>query len=50
MGAFRELIEQRRVEPADDVMTTLVEAKIDGEALSEMDILSYAILLNPGGE
>ena len=26
-------------------MTTLVEAKIDGEPLSEMDILSYAILL-----
>ena len=26
MGAFRELIEKRRVEPADDVMTTLVEA------------------------
>ena len=45
MGAFRELIEQRRVEPADDVMTTLVEAEIDGEPLSEMDILSYAILL-----
>ena len=45
MGTFRELIEQRRVEPADDVMTTLVEAKIDGEPLSEMDILSYAILL-----
>ena len=45
MGAFRELIEKRRVEPADDVMTTLVEAKIDGEPLSEMDILSYAILL-----
>ena len=33
------------VEPADDVMTTLVEAEIDGEPLSEMDILSYAILL-----
>ena len=45
MGAFRELIEKRRVEPADDVMTTLVEAKIDGEPLSEMDILSYATLL-----
>ena len=26
-------------------MTTLVEAEIDGEPLSEMDILSYAILL-----
>ena len=33
------------VEPADDVMTTLVEAEVDGEPLSEMDILSYAILL-----
>ena len=38
------------LQPADDVMTTLVEAKIDGEALSEMDILSYATPADPGGE
>ena len=44
MGGARSVVETG-VEPADDVMTTLVEATIDGEPLSEMDILSYATLL-----
>ena len=45
MGYFSQLIAQKRAAPADDVLTTLVQAEIDGEPMSEMDVLSYAILL-----
>ena len=45
MGYFTEHIERKRREPDDSVMTTLVQAKIDGEPMPEQEILSYAILL-----
>ena len=42
---FTAHIERKRHEPDDSVMTTLVQAEIDGEPMPEQDILSYAILL-----
>ena len=44
-GYFMAHIERKRREPDNSVMTTLVEAEIDGEPMPEHMILSYAILL-----
>ena len=42
---FTEHIARKRREPDDSVMTTLVQAEIDGEPLPDQEILSYAVLL-----
>lgn len=45
MGYFTEHIARKRREPDQSVMTTLVQAEIDGKPMEDKDILSYAILL-----
>ena len=42
---FTEHIDRKRREPDDSVMTTLVQAEIDGEPMPDQEILSYAVLL-----
>ncbi len=50
-GYVLELIEARRREPRDDMVTALAEARVDGEGLSEAEIVSTIIvLLNAGHE
>jgi cytochrome P450 len=50
-GYVRSLIDERRREPRDDLLTRLVEARVDGEALSGPQIVSTLIvLLNAGHE
>src|SRR5579884_883181 len=45
------LIEERRREPRDDMVTGLVQARVDGEALSDDQIVStVVVLLNAGHE
>jgi cytochrome P450 len=45
------LIEARRKEPRDDMVTALVEARVEGEGLSDAEIVSTIIvLLNAGHE
>ena len=45
------LVEERRREPRDDLVTRLVEARVDGRRLSEPEIVSTIIvLLNAGHE
>jgi len=45
------LIEERRREPRDDMVTRLVEARVDGKRLSDPEIVSTIIvLLNAGHE
>ncbi len=44
-GYFMAHIERKRRDPDNSVMTTLVQAQIEGEPLPEHEILSYAILL-----
>ena len=44
-GYFSAHIERKRREPDESVMTTLVQAEIDGEPMPDEEILSYAILL-----
>lgn len=42
---FGELIEQRRTEPQDDLLSALVHAESDGETLSPGDLFAMIILL-----
>src|SRR5690242_7907913 len=47
----RGLIAERRAEPRDDMVTALVEARVDGERLTDDQIVSTVIvLLNAGHE
>ncbi|MCY4617983.1 MAG: cytochrome P450 [Chloroflexi bacterium] len=46
---FMQLAEQKRRQPADDLMTTLVQAELHGEPLNAIDLLSYAFILILGG-
>ena len=46
---FSQLAEEKRQQPADDLLTTLVQAEIDGEPLNQIDLLSMAFILILGG-
>jgi cytochrome P450 len=43
------LAEQRRTEPADDLITSLVTAEIDGERLTDADVAAFFVLLAVAG-
>jgi cytochrome P450 len=45
-----EMIAQRRVTPRDDLLTRLVEAEVDGERLTQKEILGFFQLLIVGGQ
>jgi cytochrome P450 len=45
-----EMIEQRRAEPEDDLLTRLVEAEVDGERLTQAEILGFFQLLVVAGQ
>jgi cytochrome P450 len=45
-----DMIAQRRVAPRDDLLTRLVEAEVDGERLSQHDILGFFQLLVVAGQ
>jgi cytochrome P450 len=47
---FRELIELRRREPGDDLLSHLVAAEADGETLSERELLNTCITLLGAGQ
>jgi cytochrome P450 len=46
---FGDVLEQRRREPADDLISDLVEAEIDGEKLSDDEIFAFLRLMLPAG-
>lgn len=46
---FAELLEMRRREPREDMMTALLNAEIDGERLSDEELLGFCLLLVLGG-
>jgi cytochrome P450 len=51
MNAYlTDLIAQRRQEPTDDLLTRLVEAEVDGERLTQEEILGFFQLLVVGGQ
>lgn len=46
---FRGLIEQRRREPRNDLISSLLDAQIEGQHLTEMELLGFCILLLVAG-
>ncbi|MFI8965387.1 cytochrome P450 [Streptomyces sp. NPDC053493] len=45
IGYLRELIERRRDEPTDDLLSVLVHARDEGQRLSEEELLDFAMIL-----
>jgi cholest-4-en-3-one 26-monooxygenase len=45
----QQLAEQRRAEPHDDIVTTLLQAEVDGDTLSELDFNLFFMLLSVAG-
>jgi cytochrome P450 family 142 subfamily A polypeptide 1 len=46
----RRVIEDRRARPRDDMMSTLVHAEIEGERLSDEDLMQEGLLILVGGD
>jgi cytochrome P450 len=44
-GLFAELLAERRRSPRDDMMTALIDAEVDGEKLSDDELLGFCLLL-----
>jgi cytochrome P450 len=44
-----ELAEERRVRPTDDLMTSLVQAEVDGERLTDAEIAAFFVLVCVAG-
>jgi cytochrome P450 len=49
IGYFRDLLADRRREPADDLLSALISARDEGDQLSENELLSMAWLLLVAG-
>jgi cholest-4-en-3-one 26-monooxygenase len=48
-GYFKELAEKRRKDPTDDILSVVVQGRIDGRPLPEFELLSYYFLLVVAG-
>jgi cytochrome P450 len=46
---LRPILEERREKPRDDLMSTLLKAEVEGERLTEEEVLSFLRLLLPAG-
>jgi cytochrome P450 len=46
---LRPILEERRREPKDDLVSTLVHAEVEGEHLTEEEVLGFLRLLLPAG-
>ena len=46
---FGVLIEEKRKQPADDLVSALLEAELDGRRLADLEILGFCFLLISGG-
>ena len=49
MTFFGELLEQRRTQPADDIVSDLVAGELPGQPLTELDLLTYCKFLLVAG-
>ncbi|OFJ53191.1 cytochrome P450 [Mycolicibacterium grossiae] len=49
MGYAYAMAEERRRHPADDIVTRLIEADVDGEAMGEVEFAFFVILLAVAG-
>src|SRR6185312_3558936 len=51
LGYAHSVAERKRVEPGDDIATTLVEAVVDGDRLTDAELQWFFLLLvNAGGD
>jgi cytochrome P450 len=48
-GYFGDLITARRAAPGDDLVSALVDAEVDGDRLSDWDILGFCFVMVAGG-
>ena len=46
---FKQIVDERRAEPADDLISDLAHAEIDGHTLSDEEIFAFLRLLLPAG-
>ncbi len=46
---FSEIIRMKREKPGDDLISSLMRAEVDGEKLSEIDLLGFCVLLLVAG-
>ena len=49
MGRFSTVIAERRVEPRDDIVSKALSYTIDGEPVSDQDLLSFCLLMFMAG-
>ena len=47
---FLRLLEARRKDPRDDLITSLSNAEIDGERLSQQELVNFCFLLLAAGQ
>ena len=45
IGFFAEILQKRRAEPSGDLVSILLESEVDGQKLTEQDILAFCFLL-----
>jgi cytochrome P450 len=45
LGFFAEEMKKRREEPGEDIISTLLESEVEGEKLTEFEILAFCFLL-----
>lgn len=48
-GYFSKFIAERRARPGEDLVSLLCEARVDGEALNDLEVLGYCFLLMIAG-
>src|SRR5262249_8266793 len=46
---FADLIAERRMEPRDDLVSALTQAKVDGESLDDRTVLAFCFEIITGG-
>jgi cytochrome P450 len=46
---FGEILAERRKDPQDDLISTLAESEIDGERLTDDEIMAFLLLILPAG-
>jgi len=49
VGYFSELIEQRREQPREDMLSYVLAARIDGEPIPDQDLLDFCLLMFMAG-
>jgi cytochrome P450 len=46
---FRPIIADRRANPTDDLLSVIANARLDGELLDDLDLISYCIIIGSAG-